>query len=431
MVLPIYGHQLATGVVKMLYFPVAMPYLQLSSDLPVPKALKASLLTDNLGLPRYWATIWSVLFAQALAPSTQVKRLRYIEALYAFCDDRHGSGYLDDALSACRVDDVGNSLEAYFIALKNRPELTEAAQKQWQAGLSFVKDVLLRLGKNGKPLAKLADIEARLLHLDALYGQLHIMKAKQPDMLRSLPASVVSYLYEVLDPESNQNPFARSRTRWTVFLAFILMLHQGLRRGELLLLPVNAVKSGFDERQQRQRYWMNIEESENHAEQDPRYNRPGIKTVDSIRQVPVNALTANLVQAYEENYRGKPNHPFLLNTQWDTPLSHDSLTAYFAKISAKILPSVLKTLRDRTGKVSIDPHDLRHTCAVVRLNQLLSKGVSMDEALQQLRTFFGWSRTSDMPNRYARAVFEDRLADVWSQVMDDRIEILKAIPPGH
>lgn len=415
----------------MLYSAVAMPYTQFSNPALLPTALKAPLLTDNLGLPRYWATTWSVLFAHHLAPSTQMKRLRYIEALYTFCDERHGGGYLDDALGACRVDDVGNVLEAYFIALRNRPQLTEAAHKQWQAGLSFVKDVLLHLGKNGKPLAKLADIETRLLHLDALYGQLRIRETKQPDMLRSLPASVVSHLYEILDPESGQNPFSRMRTRWTVFLAFILMLHQGLRRGELLLLPVNVVKSGFDERQQRQRYWMNIEENGDHVEHDPRYHRPGIKTVDSIRQVPVSEVTANLVQSYKENFRGKPNHPFLMNTQLDTPLSHESLTAYFAKISARMPPSVLKTLRDRTGKDSIDPHDLRHTCAVVRLNQLLSKNVSMDEALQQMRTFFGWSRTSEMPKRYARAVFEDRLADVWSQVMDDRIEILKAIPQGH
>ena len=142
-------------------------------------------------------------------------------------------------------------------------------------------------------------------------------------------------------------------------------------------------------------------------------------------------LTANLLQTYVENYRGKPDHPFLLNTQWETPLSHDSITAYFAKITSNLPASVVKTLEDRTGKTSVEPHDLRHTCAVVRLNQLLSKNVPMDEALQQLRTFFGWAQTSNMPQRYARAVFEDRLSDVWAKVMDERIEILKSIPLGH
>jgi hypothetical protein len=51
----------------------------------------------------------------------------------------------------------------------------------------------------------------------------------------------------------------------------------------------------------------------------------------------------------------------------------------------------------------------------------------LDEALQKMRSFFGWSRTSDMPQRYARAVFEDRLSGIWSNVFDERTEILRAI----
>jgi hypothetical protein len=59
---------------------------------------------------------------------------------------------------------------------------------------------------------------------------------------------------------------------------------------------------------------------------------------------------------------------------------------------------------------------------------LLERGDAMDEALQKLRTFFGWSRTSTMPSRYARAVFEDRLAGVWNDAFDDRVALLRALP---
>jgi hypothetical protein len=54
----------------------------------------------------------------------------------------------------------------------------------------------------------------------------------------------------------------------------------------------------------------------------------------------------------------------------------------------------------------------------------------MDEALQKMRTLFGWSRNSDMPLHYARAVFEDRLANVWNNAFDDRVAILRALPAG-
>ena len=91
---------------------------------------------------------------------------------------------------------------------------------------------------------------------------------------------------------------------------------------------------------------------------------------------------------------------------------------------------MLKTLKYRTGKNSVTPHDLRHTCAVVRLNQFLNNGDTVELALPKMRVFFGWSRVSNMPSKYARAVFEDRISSVWSNIMDDRVEVLRSIPKG-
>ncbi|WP_235974346.1 hypothetical protein [Luteimonas deserti] len=135
-----------------------------------------------------------------------------------------------------------------------------------------------------------------------------------------------------------------------------------------------------------------------------------------------------MIQTYVENYRGRPEHAFLLNTQQNSPLSTESLTKMFVKISDCLPSRVRQELIDRSGRRTVTPHDLRHTCAVVRLNQLLQQGDSMDEALQKLRAFFGWSRESQMPVRYARAVFEDRLAAIWDSALDERVAVLRAIP---
>ncbi|WP_312992986.1 tyrosine-type recombinase/integrase [Achromobacter animicus] len=210
------------------------------------------------------------------------------------------------------------------------------------------------------------------------------------------------------------------------------MLHQGLRRGEVLLLPVDAIKSAYDIGTQKTRHWLNVQANEReHSAVDPRYSRPSIKTAHAIRQVPVSDLTANLVQAYAENYRRHPSHSYLLNSQAGLPLSTETLTKLFARISRSLPRITLQEIRERTGKESVTPHDLRHTCAVMRLHQLLEQGDAMKEALQKLRTFFGWSRTSSMPYRYARAVFEDRLAGVWSDAFDDRVTLLRALPKGR
>lgn len=412
-----------------------MPLRHFTNSAASHHVFKTPVLLDAMGFPRYWATVRTFVSGQDWAPTTSTKTLRYIDALYEFADDLKYQGFLDATLTECDFDELGSLLEAYFISLKNRPKLTASVQHQWRAGLSFVRDVLAGIGKNADAPSGLANIEAKLLRLDASYGQLRIQKPRQPATLRSLPAEVINWLYVTLDPESPTNPFKREITRWRVFTAFIIMLHEGLRRGELLLLTVDAVKTEFDKKAQCDRHWINVQNLEVDDSDagadctvDTRCNKPSIKTADSIRQIPVSRLTANVILTYTENYRGKADHPFLLNTQWQTPLSHESLTAYFKLVSEQMPKELRKLLFDKNNKTSIDPHDLRHTSAVVRLTQFVADGESMPVALQRLRAFFGWSVNSEMPLRYSRAVFENRNATMWAKIQDDRIELLNAIP---
>lgn len=404
--------------------------LYLLTDPLVPASLRGALLVDDVQrLPRYWAGVWALMSNQDLAASSQVKKLRYVENLYGHADRLFGSHSLDDALGSLSDVVLADILESWFISIRNQPSVGQADEARWRAGLGFVMSVVTWLSKTTLPTDRLRQIEERLHRLSHLYGQLHIRQSRHTSQVRSLPASVVQALYEMLDPSSIANPFPRIHTRWLAFMAFLLMLHQGLRRGELLLLTADVIKNAFDERQQRYRCWLNVQESKySDYDDDPRYSRPSIKTASSVRQLPVSDAIAGLIQTYVDNYRGKPNHAFLLNTQQNSPLSTESLTKMFAKISVCLPPAILQELKDRTGKQSVTPHDLRHTSAVVRLNQLLQQGDQMDEALQKLRAFFGWSRESQMPVRYARAVFEDRLSSVWSKDLDDRVAILSAIP---
>jgi hypothetical protein len=76
----------------------------------------------------------------------------------------------------------------------------------------------------------------------------------------------------------------------------MLMLHQGLRRGELLLLTADAIKNGFDHRQQRTRYWLNVQDNPYEgSDVDPRHSRPSVKTAHSIRQIPISDSIAAIV----------------------------------------------------------------------------------------------------------------------------------------
>ncbi|MEX3934591.1 tyrosine-type recombinase/integrase [Paraburkholderia phymatum] len=406
-------------------------FRQLNSSL-VPAALRGPVLVDKTGIPRYWSAIWSATSIAQLASSTLTQKLRYVENLYQHADDLIGANALDDALSGFDDQALAAILESWFISIRNQPAVTSADENRWQTGLGFVTDVITWLSSARSADDRLRHIEQRLHRLSSLYSQLRVRRRAAVDAVRSLPASTVGALYALLDPEGPQNPFLRMKTRWRVYVAFVLMLHQGLRRGEILLLPADAVKSAYDQKQNRTRYWLNVQENGYEDDDgDPRYSKPSIKTVHSVRQVPVSQLTATIVETYVENYRGRPDHPFLLNAQSNMPLATETLTKAFAQVSRCLPSDVLNELQDRTGKESVTPHDLRHTCAVVRLHQLLEQGDSMDEALQKMRTFFGWSSKSVMPSRYARAVFEDRLANVWNDAFDDRVALLRALPKGR
>ena len=175
-------------------------------------------------------------------------------------------------------------------------------------------------------------------------------------------------------------------SRWRVYTIFMLLLHQGLRRGELLIFPVDVIKHAFDRRQQRERYWMNVRYNE-YENDDVRYSTPDIKNTPSIRQIPLSKTMALLVQEYVENYRIKQNHSFLISSQQRKPLSTEGVTKMFQKISASLPKTLRKLLNDHTGEESFSAHHLRHTCVVVRLSQLLASGVEMTEALEPVMNF--------------------------------------------
>jgi hypothetical protein len=234
-----------------------LPMLVQLTSSSVPAILRGPVLTDRRGLPRYWSTVWSTVVAAALADSTHIKKLRFIENLYAHADVYVGKDSLDDALGLMDEDRLAIILESWFVSIRNRSDGTDSDEKRWQTGLDFVTSVVAWVSIKQAD-GRIRNIEKRLHRLSTLYSQLHVRRVNPVETIRSLPASVVEALHEMLDPESHLNPFARLQTRWRVFIAFTLLLRQGLRRGELLLLPCDVVKSAFDARQQRTRYWINI-----------------------------------------------------------------------------------------------------------------------------------------------------------------------------
>ena len=99
----------------------------------------------------------------------------------------------------------------------------------------------------------------------------------------------------------------------------------------------------------------------------------------------------------------------------------------FSELSGCLSESSRKDLLDRCQTDTVTAHDLRHTCAVARLGLIREAGTPNDEALQLLRSYFGWAKNSLMPNHYAEAHFEDRLKEVFSRKLDARVNFLRQL----
>jgi len=371
--------------------------------------------------PRYWSTVWTLLCHGNSAASTRLEAMRHLDFFYVFADERSGLGALDTAIGASDTSAIIDTLQAFYAELSSKSAINAYATKRYATAQRFITD----LG------ALRVHIAPEWQRIETVCAALAPLKRRRRDgstrFIRALPVATLADLLAILAPGSSRNPAIDESVKVRNWVITQLLLLMGLRRGECLVLPVDALKEQVDPRTGELRWWLDVVEHD--EDEDPRFTKPSIKTAQSRRQLPVSPSLAKLITLYVEQWRGAPHHEFLFSSREGTPLSAESVNALFRDASTCFAAAALQEFRDRSGgKASVSPHDLRHTCAVVRLKQFLAEGISHDEAMQRMRSFFGWSYESQMPLHYAKAAFEERLADVWGNTFDSHTNILRALP---
>ncbi len=384
---------------------------------------RTDVLVDELGLPRFWAAVWVMFHGGGFAPSTLHEKLKHIEILYQHAE---GIGHsLDDSLSELNFDALSTTLESFFISLRNVPNPTNSTLIRWNTAFHFVKDTCERIERNPAIANRMSDIRERIGRLDRLYLGLRPFRKRLGTQLRAIPRTVVMEMLDIVTPGSPANPFKQETTQWRVYALVTLLLFQGLRRGEILSLRADFLKSERDTLTNDIRWRMSVRNNE--AEDDPRASLPSIKTSQSIRTIPMTAQTAAGINIYLDNYRGKVNHGYFLSSMRGQPFSLEGVTKALQKLTTVLSTSARSELLDLTGANYLTAHAMRHTCAVVRMKQLISMGQNPEHAMAQLRSFFGWSKTSMMPLHYAKAALDERLNETWNDKLDDRVELLRSL----
>jgi integrase len=296
----------------------------------------------------------------------------------------------------------------------------------WSVTTRFIRACLDDLVHHTAPGARRRTLLQRLDRLASMGDRLKTGRRRRRQKIRALPAAVVEDLYELAWPDSSRNPFRSAPNQHRNFVIFLLLLHQGLRRSEALLLPVDAVHGERDAQKDAHRYWVDITWNP-YEDDDPRAAAPSLKTEWSVRQIPMAEPLAIAIENYASNFRGRQRHSYLFASQERHPLSRNSVNDMFRKLSKGLSKAAARELWNRRRETWISPHDLRHTAAVVRLRQLVSSGIELEVAIEMLRGFFGWAPESDMPRLYGRAYFDERLATVWNADFDARVEILRSL----
>lgn len=393
----------------------------------LPPHLNGRVLTDDRGALRYWATVWEALHGADLSDSTLAAKLLAIDRLYRSVREQTGTDCLDRLIADGDFDQLESCLEGFFVHVRNASANSRTDRSiDWRAGLEFVRDIFERRSRSDSTARSFDVMQARLLRLQRLYASLTVSRQPKRKAMRALPAAVVEDLYAIADPTSVRNPFRSEDQRWRNYALFLLYLHQGLRRGEALILSIDAIKEDFDPKIGGYRKWIDVTWNR-YEDEDPRCTAPGIKTALSHRQIPIANGVADIVQHYVDNYRGRQDHTFMIASNRHRPLALPTVNLLFDALSGALTPAARTELRNRLHTDKVTPHDCRHTCAVVRMAEFVAGGMEMELALQNLRVFFGWTKDSEMPRHYARAYFEDRLISVWHKKFDDRVDVLRAI----
>lgn len=374
--------------------------------------------------PRLWATAWSLSITGAQrSAGTLRSQLRHLDKLYAFCDSEFGSDALDEAISTRDAAATQLMLDAFFFELTDGPYKTTHVQC-WAAACGFVSSIALQRASGNDSWTSLA------AYLRA------VRRMRRPDtsrfkFVRALPDLTLAALIGVAHPDSASNPFKTPAARLRAWLIVNLLILCGLRRGELLLLAVDALKHDVDQASGAFTYWLNVTTTDEDGDADTRSTRPSIKTDQSHRQVPVSKSLAALYESYVAEARiDSSEHSFLITSRAGDPLSAESVTKTLQRLTAALPAEALKAFRNRTGgKTHVSPHDLRHTCATARYSMFVAVDGNRELALQRMRAFFGWSYTSEMPEVYARAAIQDDLLRTWNDLFDKRIEVLRKGKP--
>ncbi|HCF2575563.1 site-specific integrase [Pseudomonas monteilii] len=358
------------------------------------------------GLPLYSATLWVLaeLRAANLSTSTLHQALRSLMVLFITLDElnvdissRMWSGQL------LTVDEVESIVRSCKLPIAEINTLQHAeAISAWSTSSPSLQPIhttttVIRLLYISRYLdwittSHLLKIGAESPYFLAL-EKLRVLvvksfRARMPSTHRfsrilpreGLTEPMLSLMQQVIDPDSERNPWRLEHARQRNYLMIRWLLSLGVRRGELLGVKVSDINFQTNE-------VLIARRADDPA--DPRLRQPNVKTAGRLLALDTELaeLTRTYVMSMRRNIRGARKHEYLwVASGSGKPMSLAALNKTFV------------TLRQNCPGLpeNLCPHLLRHTW-----NDLFSEAIDKNNVSsvleQKLRSrLMGWSETSGM-----------------------------------
>jgi len=384
------------------------------------------ILVDQFtGLPCIGASIWISLYENKFSDSYMRKKLHAISRFYDHVSENmaHPIG-LDGLLIQKNIEALEEQLRSFLGVLQNQSKQTQInTSRTLKHSVGFVIDTVTEIAvRSHRSREQINSIIRNLNNLQTLYRFLRPEKKNVNLAIRSIPASVTDEVFGIVTPSSATNPFRTGKLKKRNFLIISLLFYMGLRRGELLTLETSAFKSEYSAKDNRQLYWLDVRQS---SQYDNRLYTPKLKNEYSERQIPLPEALYYGCLEYVSNWRGRCAHGFLISTSNGSALTERGLTEIFNRLNQHLSTAAKNELNYVTGSKTFSPHSLRHSAAVYRIRAFREAGYEMSQAEALMRSFFGWSYTSAMPRRYAKAYYQEQLSTTWFDEMNHYLDGFK------
>lgn len=245
----------------------------------IPASLRGPACTDEMGIPRYAATIWLDFLNAHRAAATREKQALAISQLYHDAELLIPPVDLDQALMTADLACLRRLMSSALVGHQSR-----SSGRRWVLQKRFVFGVLDMVNGVGA-----RDLSQDLKRLQQSYSQLRAAPkgSTSSSQIRSLPAIALEDVFEVVNPESPRNPFRTAANRWRNYAMVLMLFQLGLRRSELLLLTPDSLQNEFDFRTGREIFWISVHPP---AHEDRRASSPQLKNHWARRDLPLSKV---------------------------------------------------------------------------------------------------------------------------------------------